>query len=290
MQLIQNFQDRISSATDPKISKLKIHHIRDETLGLSRDVYHTARAEKDARAEEMSTVKRLLGRESIVIADGLNYIKGYRYQLFCEAKALQTPSCVVSSPETMTKVQELTVSEVHVGTPADECRKANRKRDPTERYSDEDFENLIFRYEEPNGMTRWDSPLFTVVYEDENPPFDRIWDAIIGSDGKTKVIRPNASTVLKPATEQDYLYELDNGTSDIVSAIQIWQKDHPGEDGGEVSVPEVPQKIQLPTSALSLSQLQRIRRQFIAMNRQHTLEKSRIRVLFVDYLNDTFEA
>ena len=95
LQLIQNFEERISSSTDPKISKLKVHHIKDESLGVSRDVYHTARTEKDARAEEMSAVKRLLGRDSIVVADGLNYIKGYRYQLFCEAKALQTPSCVV---------------------------------------------------------------------------------------------------------------------------------------------------------------------------------------------------
>jgi protein KTI12 len=43
----------------------------------------------------MSAVKRLLSRDDIVIADGLNYIKGFRYQLYCEAKALQTPSCVV---------------------------------------------------------------------------------------------------------------------------------------------------------------------------------------------------
>jgi protein KTI12 len=61
-----------------------------------RTVYHTAKAEKDARAEEYSAVKRVLSRDDIVIADGLNYIKGFRYQLYCEAKALQTPSCVVS--------------------------------------------------------------------------------------------------------------------------------------------------------------------------------------------------
>ena len=54
--------------------------------------------------------------------------------------------------------------------------------------SEEDFENLIFRYEEPNGMTRWDSPLFIVVEEDETPPNDQIWEALIGSDGKTKLV------------------------------------------------------------------------------------------------------
>lgn len=45
-------------------------------------------------------------------------------------------------------------------------------------------------------MTRWDSPLFTVPYEDETPPFEAIWEAMVGSDGKTKVVRPNLATVL----------------------------------------------------------------------------------------------
>lgn len=30
-----------------------------------------------------------------MILDGMNYIKGYRYQLWCEAKALGTMCCVV---------------------------------------------------------------------------------------------------------------------------------------------------------------------------------------------------
>jgi protein KTI12 len=94
-QLVDFFQSKISGSTDPRISKITIHHINEESLGLSRDVYNTARLEKDARATEMSAVKRFLARDSIVIADGLNYIKGYRYQLHCEAKAVQTPSCVV---------------------------------------------------------------------------------------------------------------------------------------------------------------------------------------------------
>lgn len=60
-------------------------------------MYREARSEKDARATFYSAVKRALGKDSIVIADGLNYIKGFRYQLYCEAKATQTPSCVVSN-------------------------------------------------------------------------------------------------------------------------------------------------------------------------------------------------
>lgn len=45
-------------------------------------------------------------------------------------------------------------------------------------------------------MTRWDSPLFTVPYEDEMPPFEDIWEAMIGSEGKAKVVKPNQATVM----------------------------------------------------------------------------------------------
>lgn len=42
--------------------------------------------------------KRVLARDSIVILDGMNYIKGWRYQLWCEAKAANTTCCVVWFP------------------------------------------------------------------------------------------------------------------------------------------------------------------------------------------------
>jgi protein KTI12 len=73
-----------------------------------------------------------------------------------------------------------------------------------------------------------------------------------------------------------------------VTDITSWQKDHPGESGGEITIKDIEDKIRLPTSTLSLPQLQRLRRQFITLNRQHSLEKSRIRQLFIDYLNDAF--
>ena len=62
-------------------------------------------------------------------------------------------------------------------------------------YAPDVFENLVFRYEEPNGMARWDSPLFTVLFEDEAPPFEKIWDAMIGDEGKGKIVKPNLATV-----------------------------------------------------------------------------------------------
>jgi tRNA uridine 5-carbamoylmethylation protein Kti12 len=99
--------------------------------------------------------------------------------------------------------------EVHIGTPVEKCREINKKlladKDTDGGYVEEDFENLIFRYEEPNGMTRWDSPLFTVLDEDETPPFDQIWEAMVGSDGKRKVVRQNLATVLVSDIHSNHL-------------------------------------------------------------------------------------
>lgn len=268
-------ESKIASLTDPRTARLKVHIVNDESLGLSRHVYHSARPEKDARAAEYSAVKRLLGRDAIVIADGLNYIKGFRYQLYCEAKAVQTTSCVI-----------------HVGTPAAKCREINDSllQDATQPggYPEEDFDNLVFRYEEPNGMTRWDSPLFTVLHEDETPPIDDIWDALIGNDGQAKTVKPNAATVLTPAAPSNLLYELNKSTSEVLATIASYQADHPSEAGGTVTVPGCGTTVELPATTTTSPQLQRLRRSFIALNRQYNLDPTRLKGLFVEYLNDEF--
>lgn len=67
-----------------------------------------------------------------------------------------------------------------------------------------------------------------------------------------------------------------------------YQKDHEGEGGGEITVQGVDKLIELPATPMTLPQLQRIRRQFITMNRQHNLSKARVKEVFVDYLNSEF--
>lgn len=52
------------------------------------------------------------------------------------------------------------------------------------------LDNLIMRYEEPSSMVRWDSPLFTVPWTDEDVPDEEIWLAI--TEGVVKP--PNAGT------------------------------------------------------------------------------------------------
>ncbi|KAF3086902.1 hypothetical protein TWF569_009975 [Orbilia oligospora] len=234
-QIRDFFNSKIAelSPTDPRVARLKLHVVSDEGLGVSKEVYREARPEKDARATFYGAVKRLLSADDIVIADGMNYIKGYRYQLHCESKALLTPSCVV-----------------YVGTPAEKCKewntaKGSEKREGGEEtgggegkghsweaYAPDVLDNLIFRYEEPNGMTRWDSPLFVVPWMDEDIPGEEIWNAMVNNEA----VKPHLATVLKPAAEANYLQILDKTTQDVVSAVLEYQKTNGA--GGSVKISE----------------------------------------------------
>lgn len=94
-------------------------------------------------------------------------------------------------------------------------------------------------------------------------------------------------TLKQPASSPDYLYELDQATQNIVNGVLDWQKSHEGEVGGEIILPDVG-TVELPGRTVALPQLQRLRRQFITLNRQHKLMKERIGGAFVEYLNDSW--
>ncbi|CAG8579717.1 35689_t:CDS:2 [Gigaspora margarita] len=242
-QITQYFLNRFSS--QEKIGN--VHLINDESLGITKDSYKDTRVEeKKARASLISAVERLVSKEDVVIADGMNYIKGYRYQLYCIARA------------------------IYCGTPIEIAREWNFNRGE-EGYEATIFDELVSRFEEPDDRNRWDSPLFTVLYDDPVPSYDGIWDAIIVKKAKP----PNLSTVVKPVSETNYLYELEKTTQDIINAVLNVQKNDVGADS----------YIKLPSRTITLSELRRLRRQFTNINKMHTLDVDRVAELFVEYLN-----
>ncbi|KAL2018897.1 hypothetical protein VTK56DRAFT_10264 [Thermocarpiscus australiensis] len=326
-----------SSAADPSSSsppapKYRLHLISDATQSIPRSVYDLSPAalpphvrsanasEKDARAAVYGAVRRALSPRDIVVLDGLNYIKGWRYQLFCEAKNARTPSvvlqvgCPVERARAVNEGRLLARQRRREGREAegsgerrDEGQKAGGEEEEEEEeepYEPSNWENLVFRYEEPNPMTRWDSPLFTLVWEDDEAQarevFDKIWDVIAGE--KRQVVRPNQSTVQRDKDPGgDYLYVLERETQDIVKKILERQ---PEEGGGVVSIPRVNSGdgagedlvVELPAKKVGLPQLQRYRRAFVALNRGGIgleavgkLAAGRLRESFVGYLNDAFE-
>ncbi|CCJ31035.1 unnamed protein product [Pneumocystis jirovecii] len=263
LELKKALSDKINM--DKRVPPFNLVLINDESLGIKKNVYGNATLEKTARATMYSAVERNLNKNTVILCDGMNYIKGYRYQLFCEAKNNATPHCVI-----------------HCGTPIDICREWNRSRGLLG-YSQDIFEELVMRYEEPNSMVRWDSPLFTVFYSDEFCPVDRIWEII----SSTKTIRPNASTVAKSVPASDYLFELDKATHEIIN--MIIQNQRINGPGSEVKVASINQNIILPSNVITLPKLQRIRHQFINLNRIQASNKNKIQENFVEFLNNQFK-
>ncbi|KAJ1727032.1 kti12, chromatin associated [Coemansia biformis] len=243
--------------------RLTVQIVGDDMLGVSHSVYAAAREEKNARGALLSAVERLVSRECIVIADAPNYIKGLRYQLHCIAREVGTTQCVV-----------------HCAISMDAARRYNESRGEAG-YNVELFEALAARYEEPNGETRWDSPLFTIIQHDPEDvlPFDGIWDAVV----ERRAPPPNFATAMKPVAETNYLFELDRATQEVIGAVLESQKS--GVPVALLPVPGTVERVRMPGRSVTLSELRRQRMQFTKLNRQIPLQIDKIAELFVKYLN-----
>ncbi|KAG0242500.1 protein KTI12 [Mortierella sp. GBAus27b] len=257
-------QNQDESTSKPK--EYRIHVVNDESLNLNKHVsYNTAADEKKARGALISAVERLLSKDDVVIVDSLNYIKGFRYQLYCVARAIGTPHCVV-----------------FCGCLPDVARGWNKESGA---YPEKIFEELIVRFEEPDSRTKWDSPLFVIVPEDQLPE-NEIWDAVILKKPKP----PNLSTVVKVVQETNYLYEFDQTTQNVIQAVLDAQKS--GDPTKQIMAPLSSIPLQLPpTRTVTLSELRRLRRQFTSINKMHTLlDMTRVAEGFVEYLNQNLNS
>ena len=75
----------------------RVHVVNDESLGLVRaTAYANPAAEKVARGLLKAAVEQLLSKDDVVIADGCNYIKGFRYELYVAHPTKQYRFCVTN--------------------------------------------------------------------------------------------------------------------------------------------------------------------------------------------------
>jgi protein KTI12 len=131
-------------------------------------------SEKQTRGKVKAAVERLVSKDAVVIADSMNYIKGYRYELYCVARAMRTPHCVV-----------------YCDTPIDTVKEWNSKRPSQEQYDEKLLSELFTRMEVPNGNNRWDNPLFSLKLNDATP-LQEISNAMLNP---THTLKPNVSTL-----------------------------------------------------------------------------------------------
>lgn len=272
-ELTRDWQLRLETARTSQFKR--IVHLTLSTLHLDTSVYAHQTTEKSARVSYLSLVQRNLASDAIVVADGgpgLN-IKGFRYQLWCAAREVG-----------------LNCLSVLVTTHRDQCLQWNSQRIAVgkESYDEDVLEDLFLRFEEPNPMARWDSPLFVLssdlvppAIQWETPPYEDIWKAIVWG----KVARAPPAVTHYRTTSSNYLSLLESSSQALVAAIAGALQQEAAMSVG-VAAASMPPLLNLtvrsaaPTSAPvkvrleiqssgrppTVAQLQRLRRQFVKMH------------------------
>lgn len=181
--------------------KKEVVLINEEWLDLTKaNYYKDSNTEKLLRAKLKSEVEKHLDDNKVVILDYLNYIKGYRYELFCLVRNFKTRLCLV-----------------YLKVDFDVCLKYNAlSQSPV--YSEELLKDLYSRMEEPKETNRWDNPLFTVFYLEECP-----YEQIYGSLFEGKRPKDPVSTKLDMQFDSSFLNELDSSCGAINSEIMKHQ-------------------------------------------------------------------
>ncbi|CAG9818488.1 unnamed protein product [Phaedon cochleariae] len=226
--------------------------------------YADANKEKHIRGLLKSEVLKLISPTNIVILDALNYIKGYRYELFCGTKANKCTQCTVHTE--INREQAATFNE-------------NREKE-IEKYDKATFDALVMRFEEPDGKNRWDSPLF-MIFPEQELDLNGIYACLF----KKNLPKPNMSTQNPPLKSTNFLYDLDQVTKNIVEEL-IKVKN--SGTSGEVSLPGY-EDLSVDVTNISVSQLMNTRRQYITYTKMHAPDPKNIPRLFVQYLTASLQ-
>jgi len=147
-------------------------------------------------------------------------------------------------------------------------------------------------------MVRWDSPLLTVMWEDADIPGPQIWEAVtLGS-----IKPPNSGTLSAAKAPTDALHVLEQITASMVSAILAERSASQLETLVSLTLPgSIKLQLTLPSRHITLSELQRFKRQFITVHKKAiTLgttekgavdwEENNIAHKFATYLEDHLRA
>ena len=245
--------------------------------GARNEAYENAAKEKMTRGALRSACDRILHAQGpCVILDSLNAIKGFRYELWCAARAAAARYCVVY----------VDASDERVAQMNDEAGESA--------YDETILRDLCFRFEHPIANNRWDSPLFTFRPGLDAPGHEAdLYDALCAhvrgdSSNTTKQARtlvPNKATQNSPLSGTNFRYEMDRAAQDVVETIMSAQQSNGGSCCSVYGFGEG-----MPTlrcaRVLTLAELRRRKRDFLqlASKSLKTTTHEGVKRLFIDEL------
>eukprot|EP00898_Chlorokybus_atmophyticus_P006898 jgi/Chlat1/7209/Chrsp57S06758 len=286
-----------------------VHVVDEPSLHLERNAaYKDVVREKNTRGLLRSALDRTLSKDTTVIFDSLNNIKGYRYELWCIARAAGTRYCTVHCDATIDTARAWNEDRASRGEPS---------------YSSEIFEDLASRFETPDSKNRWDAPLFTINTSEgkantllllvnycctdctdsyvttithirrcvigslphfllccvgydggrQQPLLDAIVSVIRGKEDPSTArgarnLQPTVATQTVRLSDTNLLYQLDKATQEVITTLIDAQSAAGGQPAGSVRIN--PHAVVTLHRTVSLPELRRLKRTFVKMATQTT--------------------
>jgi len=158
-----------------------VHITESSSCQLSkRECYTSSNTEKETRAALKSKFDHAItngNTSTLVILDSLNYIKGYRYELYCISKAAGEQHGVIwvmgSKADGERRVGSSDSDILAKQRNQDRAKlNNNTKQDEIDDYFEEHImDELVARFEPPDDRNRWENPLYKVDVSSLQP-----WD------------------------------------------------------------------------------------------------------------------
>ncbi|KAJ6231572.1 protein kti12 [Anaeramoeba flamelloides] len=244
--------------------QMRVEVINIEKLGLDRNKCHfDLKSEIQFRGSFKSTVNRALSGNTLVIADGINGIKGFRYELYCSARELGTTFCLLyctTSPEIV--------------------REWNNTREEETKYSSGILDDLIQKFEQPNTENYWDRPLIPI---DPNSELDLDQIEKIAVQGKK--LRARQATKIHIKRKSNILFEQGKIAQDVLDQIfEVMKTAQSGETFNVICFYTQTKKKFMIKKKASLPKLLRVKKQFTkTIENLNISQPDEYFTLFVDY-------
>eukprot|EP00871_Galdieria_phlegrea_P003138 jgi/Galph1/3825/GphlegSOOS_G2473.1 len=251
--------------------------VADDSIGQSRDSLYKYMSFRVARGLIRTEVERLVDKETLLN----NFLKGFRYELFCLARALNTQYALLFC--------SCTKDQVHSRNKA--------LRETGEDFYSEDgilsstllvsannnvwlvLVGLLERFEFPDSENRWERPPFIVSEETDLNTL--VEEVIIYCKDKKSSLRSVIATRKLPSNANSSFEQVEKITQRIENEIF---------EGCEPNIPfritGVPSPLQL-SRKVSLAELRKVRRSFIRVvqrNFPNYKTDSQVAESFVEYL------
>ena len=193
--------------------------------------YTSTRLETQGRSDFKASIRRALAPDKIIIADGLNFIKGFRYELFCIAREQNLRFCCCFCDVDPELARERSIS----------------------RYGEKVINDLLGRMETPTEKNKWDKPLFVVKDSNDKEMLNKIVETALSKSSQLST-KKATQTAIASASVNDKIDKEVNKFCEELLRIQTT-----APVGSKVTICGVPYLIK---KQLNSGQLKRAKREF----------------------------